>query len=628
MEHELIGIATVIALGIGAQWLAWRLHLPSILMLLVVGFLAGPITGLLHPDELFGELLLPVVSLAVAIILFEGGLSLSLRELREVGSAFTKLVTLGALVTGAASAALAWAIFDLSPSLAALLGAILVVTGPTVIMPLLRDLRPRRRLGNMLKWEGIVIDPIGAILAVLVFEVILATETPNPATSVAIVGILKAIGGGTGIGLIGAGTLVLALRRYWIPDFLQNPVTLMIVVLAYTASNQIQPESGLLSVTLMGAVLANQRAVTVKHIVEFKENLRVLLIAVLFILLAARLPLASVTALGPEALVFIGLLILVVRPLAVALCTIGSRLSWRERAFVAWMAPRGIVAAAVSSLFALRLSEAGYAGTEALVAITFAVITGTVAVYGLTAGLLARWLGVADPNPQGALVIGAQPWAREIAGAIRDEGFPVRLVDDNWAHITEARQAGFETFYAGVLQEYVLDEIDLDGIGRVLALTSNDEVNALAALHFMEVFGRAEVYQLPPPRVAEGEPAEQLLPKHLRGRLLFAEDVTYGELARRFAEGAMIKRTPLTKEFGYREFCAHYGESAIPLFAVKRGGRLVVIATDLETVPEPGDKLIALVDPVSTSDEQAAEAAETGEAAQQRDEADPGRLPG
>lgn len=625
MEHHLIGIAAVIALGIGAQWLAWRLHLPSILMLLVVGFLAGPITGLLHPDELFGELLLPVVSLAVAIILFEGGLSLSLRELREVGAVFTRLVTLGALVTWLASAALAWAIFDLSLPLAVLLGALLVVTGPTVIMPLLRHLRPRRRLGNTLKWEGIVIDPVGAILAVLVFEAILATGTPGEATSVAVVGILKAIGGGTGIGLIGAAGLVLALRRYWIPDFLQNPVTLMAVVLAYTASNQIQPESGLLAVTLMGAGLANQRAVTVKHIVEFKESLRVMLIAVLFIALAARLPLDSVVRLGPEALGFIALLILVVRPLAVALCTVGSRLSWRERVFVGWMAPRGIVAAAVSSLFALRLAEAGYAGAESLVAITFAVITGTVAVYGLTAGPLARRLGVADPNPQGALVIGAQPWAREMAQALVDEGFRVRLVDDNWAHITAARQAGFETFYAGVLQEYVLDEIDLDGLGRLFALTPNDEVNALAALHFMEVFGRSEVYQLPPPAVGEDQGAE-LLPKHLRGRLLFAEDATYGELARRFAEGAMLKQTPLTKAFGYRDFCEHYGASAIPMFAVKRSGRLAVIATDIQTVPEPGDTLIALVDPATESDEWAAEAA-SSDVASQRDEDDPDRLP-
>jgi len=625
MEHHLIGITGVIALGIGAQWLAWRLHLPSILLLLLVGFLAGPITGFLHPDELFGELLLPVVSIAVAIILFEGGLSLSVRELREVGSVFTRLVTLGALVTWLASAALAWAVFDLSPSLAALLGAILVVTGPTVIMPLLRQLRPRRRVGNTLKWEGIVIDPVGAILAVLVFEVILATEDLGQATGLASLGILKAIGGGGLIGFAGAGGLVFALRRYWIPDFLQNPVTLMIAVIGYTAANQIQPESGLLTVTIMGAVLANQRAVTIKHIVEFKENLRVLLIAVLFIALAARLPLDSVTELGPPALLFIALLILVVRPLAVLLCTLGSRLSWRERAFLGWMAPRGIVAAAVSSLFALRLAEAGYAGAESLVAITFAVITGTVAVYGLTAGPLARRLGVADPNPQGALIIGAQPWAREIAQALSDEGFQVRLVDDNWSDIAAARQAGFETFYAGILQEYVLDEIDLDGLGRLFALTPNDEVNALAGLHFTEVFGRSEVFQLPPLNAAEGE-ASELLPKHLRGRFLFGDGVTYGELERRFAHGAMLKRTPLTKEFGYRAFCDYYGQSAIPMFAVKRSGRLEVIAADIKTVPEPSDTLIALVDPVSAEDEMAVEAAES-QPVSQHDEADPDRLP-
>lgn len=626
MEHHLIGIASVIALGIGAQWLAWRIHLPSILLLLVVGFVAGPITGFLHPDELFGDLLLPVVSIAVAIILFEGGLSLSLRELREVGSVFLRLISLGALVTWGASAALAWLVFGLSPSLALLLGAILVVTGPTVIMPLLRHLRPRRRVGNTLKWEGIVIDPVGAILAVLVFEVILATSDPGEATGVAALGVLKAIGGGGAIGLVGAGGLVVALRRYWVPDFLQNPVTLMAAVLAYTAANHVQPESGLLAVTIMGVVLANQRAVTVKHIVEFKENLRVLLIAVLFIVLAARLPLASVTQIGLQALVFVGLLILVVRPLTVALCTIGSRLSWRERVFVGWMAPRGIVAAAVSSLFALRLAEAGYAGAESLVAITFAVITGTVAVYGLTAGPLARRLGVADPNPQGALIIGAQPWAQEIAQALREEGYLVRLVDDNWSQIAEARQAGLETFYVGVLQEYVFDEIDLDGVGRLLALTSNDEVNALAALHFMEVFGRSEVFQLPPPRISESEGTDQLLPKHLRGRLLFAESATCAELERRLAEGAMIKRTPLTQEFNYAAFRDHYGQSAIPMFAVRRSGRLAVIATDVQTVPEPGDTLIALVDPVSAEDEIAAEAAVAADDTQ-HDADDPDRLP-
>jgi len=606
METHLIGIASVIALGIGAQWLAWRVHLPSILLLLVVGFLAGPITGLLHPDELFGELLLPVVSIAVAIILFEGGLSLSLRELREVGSVFLKLISLGALVTWGASAALAWLVFGLSPSLALLLGAILVVTGPTVIMPLLRHLRPRRRVGNTLKWEGIVIDPIGAILAVLVFEVILATSDPGEATGMAALGVLKALGGGSGIGLVGAAVLVVALQRYWVPDFMQNPVTLMVVVLAYTAANHIQPESGLLAVTIMGVVLANQRAVTVKHIVEFKENLRVLLIAVLFIVLTARLSLASFADLGWNVALYLGLLIVVVRPLAVALSTLKSTLSWRERAFVAWLAPRGIVAAAVSSLFTLRLAEAGYPQADQLIALTFAVIAGTVTIYGLTAAPIARRLGVADPNPQGVLFIGAQPWARAIAQTLWNAGYPVRLVDDNWAAIAAARQAGLPTFYAGVLQEYVLDEIELEGIGRLVALTPNDEVNALAALHFMEVFGRSEVYQLSPDGVTD---EEELLPKHLRGRFLFGSDVTYSTLESRFNEGASVKRTPLTEEFSFDDFQSHYGDRATPLFVVKSTGNLEVFVAEeaLTPDPQPDDALIAWVDLSTNGDSMTAD---------------------
>lgn len=594
MEHHLIGIVAILALGIGAQWAAWRLGLPSILLLLLVGFAVGPVLGWLHPDELLGELLLPIVSLAVAVILFEGGLSLSLRELREVGRPFLLLVTVGALVTWALSAGLAWAIFGLAPRLAILLGAILVVTGPTVVMPLLRHLRPAERVGSLLKWEGIVIDPLGAVLAVLVFEAILPANV-GEATSVAALGVLKVLLGGGGIGLLAAGGLAVSLQRYWIPDYLQNAATLAIVVLTYTLANAIQPESGLLTVTIMGVALANQRAVTVKHIVEFKENLRVLLIAVLFIVLTARLSMESFADLGWDVALYVGLLIVLVRPLAVAVSTWRSELSWRERAFVAWLAPRGIVAAAVSSLFALRLAEAGFAAADQLVALTFSVIAGTVAIYGLTAAPIARRLGVADPDPQGVLFIGAQPWSRAIAQALWDAGYPVRLVDDNWAAIAAARQSGLPTFYAGVLEEYVLDEIDLEGIGRLVALTPNDEVNALAALHFREVFGRSEVYQLPPDGVTDDE---ELLPRHLRGRFLFGPDVTYSALDERFRHGATMKQTPLTEAFTYDDFQSHYDRRATPLFVIKPTGDLHVVVADeaLSPVPQAGDALIAIVD--------------------------------
>lgn len=594
-EQLLVGLASIIVLGIAAQWLAWRLHLPSILLLLIFGFVAGPATGFLAPDTLFGDLLLPVVSLSVAVILFEGALSLRITELREVGSVVRNLISVGALVTWLISAGAAHLVLDLDAALALLLGAVLVVSGPTVIIPLLRYVRPVGQVGSILKWEGIVIDPIGASLAVLVFEAILAGVFEE-AITLTVMSLLKTVVIGGVIGVLGAEVMVLSLRRYWIPDFLQNAVSLTMVFGAFTASNLLQTESGLLAVAVMGVVLANQKTVAIKHITEFKENLRVLLISSLFILLAARLQVRDLAYIRADTLAFLGILILLARPAAVALSTLGSGLRWRERVFLSWMAPRGIVAAAISSLFALRLGERGYPEAEQLVPLTFLVIVGTVAGYGLTASPVARWLQVAHPNPQGALIVGAHPWSRAIASALQAEGYRVLLVDTNWVNISAARMAGLPTFYASILSEYVLDEIELGGIGRLLALTANDEMNALAALHFSDIFGRAEVYQLPPE--GKGNGRTEAVPQHLRGRLLFGEGITYGYLTDRFVAGAVIKTTMLSEEFDYDAFQALYRETAIPLFLVNEAGDLMVFAMDHSLTPRPGQTLIALVDPV------------------------------
>jgi len=281
-EHLLTGLASIVVLGILAQWLAWRLHLPAILLLLVFGVVAGPVTGILDPDLVFGDLLFPLVSISVAIILFEGGLNLKVSELKNARSVISGLVSTGIIITWILAAAGAHFIAGLELRLAVLLGAVLVVSGPTVIIPLLRQIRPLGNIGSIMKWEGIINDPIGALLAVLVFEVILLGGAEG-GTAVVITGVLKAIVLGGGIGVAGAGVIVLLLRRYYIPDFLQNPVSLMLVVVCYVASEAIQPESGLLSVTVMGIALANQQFVSIRHILEFKENLRVLLIASLFI---------------------------------------------------------------------------------------------------------------------------------------------------------------------------------------------------------------------------------------------------------------------------------------------------------------------------------------------------------
>ena len=369
-EHILFYLAGIIVLGVAAQWLAWRIGLPSILLLLVIGIIAGPVTGWLTPDALFGELLSPVVSLAVALILYEGGLTLKIAELRKVGGVVRNLVTVGALITWVVSGLAAYFILDLGAPLFVLLGAMLVVTGPTVIAPLLRHIRPTGAVGPALKWEGIVIDPIGALLAVLVFEVIQIGATGEATVHVA-VAVLKTIVFGGGLGLAAAAILILVLSRHWIADHLESAASLMLVVATFAAADWLQAESGLLAVTVMGFALANQKRVDIENIVEFKENLRVLLISSLFIVLAARVNLADLGAVAPRGLLFVAVLVLIARPLAAFVSTLGSTLSRGERLLLCWMAPRGIVAAAMASVFAMRLEAAGHDGAATLLPITF-----------------------------------------------------------------------------------------------------------------------------------------------------------------------------------------------------------------------------------------------------------------
>ena len=596
-QYLLIAIASIITLGIAAEWIAWRVGLPSILVLLLFGLVAGPFTGLLNPDAVFGDLLFPVVSVSVAIILFEGGTSLRLQELRQVGRVVTSLVTLGAMVTWALATAAAHYVLGMGLEPALLLGAILVVTGPTVIVPLLRQMRPSPQVGNTLKWEGILIDPVGAVLAVLVFEILLEGGF-EVAWTVGTMGLIKTIVIGVVLAAAGAGLMISVLDRRWVPEFLQSPLSLTLVVAAFAVSNTLQPESGLLTVTLMGMVMANQKSVNVRHIVEFKENLRVLLISSLFIILAARLDMADLRAVGMPEVAFVGVLIFVVRPVAVGLSTLGSDFSWRERVVLGWVAPRGIVAAAVSSLFALVLSQHGYPGAGQLASVTFLVIIATVLVYGFTAAPLARRLGVAQPAPQGVLFVGAHPWAREIARELQDMGFQVRLADTNRRNIMQARLAGLPTYYGSSLTEGALDHIDLAGIGSLLALTANDEVNSLTGLNFSEVMGADSVFQLPPEDLQTATD-KTLVGSHLRGRFLFQADAGYWKMMARFDAGADVKTTKLTEAFGYPEFLQEYPD-AIPLFVVD-GGKLTVVTVGGGLVPQAGQTIVAIVSAPATS---------------------------
>lgn len=595
-ENLLLGMASIIVLGILAQWTAWRLGIPSILLLLVFGFLAGPITGFLNPDALLGDILFPVVSASVAVILFEGGLSLRITELRTTGHVVRNLVTIGALFTWLMTSTAAYYILKLDLSLALLFGAILVVTGPTVIIPLLRQVRAVGQIGSIVKWEGIVNDPIGALLAVLVFETIIASSI-QAATTTVIVSLLQTILIGLILGGVFAALLILLLGRYWIPDYLQNSVTLMFVLGVFVASDLIQKESGLFTVTLMGVILANQRYVDLKHIIEFKENLGVLLLSGLFIILSARLNPELLTHLGWGSVIFLSVLVLIIRPAAVMISTFRSGLSWQEKLFLSWMAPRGIVAAAVTSVFALELAEkGGFTQAELLVPEMFVIIVGTVTIYGLSAAPLGRWLKLAQPNPQGVMIAGAHPWAQKIGSALQDEGYQVLLIDTNRANIQAARLAGLPVFFGSILSEFIQDEIELANMGRLLALTPNDEVNSLAALHFIETFGRSGVYQLPPKQTEADR--KETVSSPLRGRLLFGPETTYARLTQLFNAGHVIKKTKLTEQFSYADYQETYNGQTISLFLIDELGDLRIFTTENQLRPRSGHTLISLVEPL------------------------------
>jgi NhaP-type Na+/H+ or K+/H+ antiporter len=581
-------LVSVLTLGVGAQWLAWRMRLPSIVLLIVLGLALGPLSGLVNPDALLGDQLFPFVSIAVAAILFEGGLSLRVKELRETGRQLWRLMTVGILTTWVLITALGVWIIGLDLELALLLGAILVVTGPTVALPLLQHVRPERRIGALVKWEGIANDPIGALLAVLVLEWMLAAG----AGSSPFLSLVVALAAGTAIGGFGAWFVGLALKRHWLPDALHGAAVLMAALFAYVAANAVHHECGLMAVTVMGIGLANQRHLDIEHVLEFGENLRVVLIGGLFLLLGARVQLADLALLGPSSLLFVALIVLFVRPFAVWTSLVGLGVSWREKAFLGIMAPRGIIAAAVASLFALQLEEYGFYQARLIVPLVFLVILTTVSVCGLAARPLALGLGLASEKNDGFLVLGAHPFARAIAQSLLAEGVRVVLVDSNRANIAAAEAAGIPAHHASIRSDWVQSDLALEGIGHFVGLVPNDEVNGLAALRFQSLFGRANCFQL---AASARDDETARLDDQALARVLFGTQFTHAELERRFVAGARPRRTTLTDGFQFSDLLEQHGDGAVPLFCVKRGGAVQVFGSDMRPTPEPGDRLICLV---------------------------------
>ena len=586
-----VPIALIIALGITAQWLAWRVNLPAILPLLVIGFLVGPVLGVVEPDALFGEdLLFPLISLAVGLILFEGGLTLRIPEVRETRNVVFKLVTVGALITWLGATAAAYWIVGLSTPLSFLFGALVIVTGPTVIGPLLRIVRPASRVANVLKWEGILVDVVGAMVAVLVFEFLLL-QGRSDALGQTVLFFLRFIGVGTVVGIIGGYLLALLLRRRFVPDYLVNVVALAFVFAMFALSNTFAPESGLLATALMGVIIANRGIPNITNVLSFKEDLTLLFISLLFIILAANVELEAFTGvLRLESLLLIAVLMLVVRPLAIFASSVNSALTTREKLFLSWIAPRGIVAAAVSSLFASELAHEGFPGAEALVALVFLVIVSTVTLNSLTAKPFAGLLRIAEPDSQGFLILGAHTFARRIGAFLQGEGFTVTLADTNWSNVSAARMEGLTAYYGSLLSDHSDDEVRLSGIGKLLALTSNDEANALAALKYAREFDSEHVYQLAPGR---GASVRGRLGDEQRGRTLFTKPVTYAELSGLFNRGGELKKTPITEAFRMEDFEELYGQDYLPMFLIS--GKTVRVMTEGSAPPEAGQTLVSLV---------------------------------
>ncbi len=613
-------LALVIVVAVAAQWLAWQLRVPSILVLLLVGFGLGQLA---RPDEVLGrDVLFAGVTLTVGIILFEGSLSLRIAHVRDLGRPVLRLCTVTVLLAWALTTVAALAV-GFAVEIALLVGAILVVTGPTVIAPILRQLRPTRRVSSMLRWEGIVVDPIGAVLALLVFQGVVAGGIGDALPAV-LASLGKTLLVGFGIALVLGYLLERLMRRNAVPDFLHGVVFLAAAVGALMLSDAVQPDSGLLTVTVLGVFLGNRPDLHLEHVREFKEHLQVLFVGGLFVVLAGRVTPAQLWEVAPQAAVFLLLLVLVVRPVSVLVGLLGTRATREERTLLAGMAPRGIVAAAIASIFALDLTHAGermaaraaeatgsaaasYAAQAAdldrlagearqMVPLIFLVIVCTVAVYGFGVGRLAERLRLASTSPQGVLFAGVNPWVVESARLLDELGVPTLIVAREYLDLSRARMAGLTTVTANILSEFAVRDMDLSGLGTLVACTRDDEHNATAAREFARTLGRTHVFALRRTEQQGGRAsARKDAAGHLTARAPFLPALSHPELLQRLEAGMRVKRTRLTAEFTLADLQARYDARAVLLF-VHRDGTTQVVHEGTK-LPERDAEVVFLAPP-------------------------------
>lgn len=583
-------LAVIGVAGVGAQWLAWRLRLPAIVLMLAAGLVLGPITGVMVPARDIGPLVGPMISLAVAVILFEGGLTLNIRRLADARPAVRRLVWVGAPLGWALSALALWGLGGLSWASALVFGGILIVTGPTVIAPLLRNARLTTRPAQVLQWEAIVNDAIGALAAVLALQLVVvaaqgifwleALEDVAP-------GILFALALGLGAGW----AVVRAFARNRVPEYMKVPVLFVSVIGVFALANAQLHESGLLAVTVMGLVIANADLPSYTELYRFKEHATILLVSGVFILLAAGVEFGALAQLSWRSGLLVAALILIVRPATVLLSLIGTNLPMNERLLVAFTGPRGVVLMAVSGIFAQRLAAEGVPDGAAIAPLAFLIVVVTVLLHGFTLAPMARALGLTSGDKPGLLIVGGSAFATEFGAALGKAGVEVLVADPNRDHLRGARGAGLATYYGDILGESAESHVAFLAYDSLLAASDNDAYNTLVATDLAPEFGRDAIWQIA--RHREDAP-RHALPSQLGGQGI-AGGLTFDQLADRIEAGWTCRVTRLSETYPLAAWIAARPE-AVPL-AVVEGDRLRLIADPAALSVRPGAQIVALTPP-------------------------------
>ncbi len=579
-NQVLTGIALIVVLAVGSQVLASQLRIPALIVLLPAGFIAGLLTGDVNPGRLLGPAFQPLVSLSVALILYDAGLGLDLRKLTgHTRTAVVRLIVVGVPLTWVTAALLAAPLLGMSRGAAVELGAILVVSGPTVVTPLLAFVRPVERLQRVLAWEGSLIDPVGGILGAVVFHGVLAGTHKNLGSQ------LELFIGSLGVGLAGAvaGTaaLWLLLRTLQLGEVLGTSAQFAVVVGVAAACDIAREDAGLIAAIIMGVAVANIRAFDIPVRRPFFETLVQLAIGLLFVSISATITPASLHRLVLPTLGLVAVLVLVVRPAVAALATLRTSLTRGERAFTGWMAPRGIVAAATATTFSASLSAHGVAGADKILPVTFLVIAVTVAVYGLSAKPVARTVGVLTRPRARMLLVGGDPWVVDLGCALRSAGVDVLLWAGHEHERARIRQAHLELAQGELLASATGRGAQLEGVTAVLLLTDEDDFNALASI-LLEAGGGGEthVYRLGPPSKSHG-----VVAPFMGSDVLFGDDLSRTALAARYSRGARITVQP--------------ADHAIPdgsdlLFVLRHDGHLDPATQVAQPSPEAGETLVLL----------------------------------